>query len=172
MKLAILALFTTVANCLFIRHSSRSTESAAELATNRVDRRADSPVSDDVWRRAQCKGEQFVNAFPMSDADAGQQYTPPRSSAQSRWTGDLKSELATWGWTEDKQVKAVCQLDELALGKGWVEAAKQLGIGTEGWKDIWCYRFSHGSTWNVMARKTYKVDAKEYPVRILRKTCG
>lgn len=166
MKLAILTLFTTIASCLLIRHNPRLTTSAATLESTKVDRRADPPASNNVWTRAQCKGEQFVKAFPMSDANAGQLYTPPRTSAQSRWTGDLKSELATWGWSEDSLVKSVCQFDELALGKGWVDAAKQLGIGTEGWKDIWCYKFSHGSAWNVMAQKKYKVNGKDYPVSL------
>lgn len=100
----------------------------------------------------------------MGDADAGQQYTPKRDSAQSRWEGDLTADLKKWGWTESKLQKSVCEFDEFALGKGWIDAAKQLGIGIEGWKDIWCYRFTHGSVWDVAGDKKYKADKKDYPV--------
>ena len=100
----------------------------------------------------------------MSDHDAGQEYTPKRDSVQSRWTGDLKADLRKWGWTENQLQKSVCEFDDFALGKGWVDAAKQLGIGTEGWKDIWCYRFTHGTVWNVAGGATYKADDKDYPV--------
>jgi hypothetical protein len=129
-------------------------------------RRADEPASDEVWTRAKCYGEQFVKVFPMSDADAGQEYSPKRDSVQSHWKGDLKEDLKKWGWTENQLQKSVCEFDEFALGKGWVDAAKQLNIGTEGWKDIWCYRFSHGTVWNVAANTRYQADGKDYPVRL------
>ena len=102
----------------------------------------------------------------MSDADAAKEFTPPQASVQSHWTGDLKAELATWGWSEDRLVPSVCEFDEYALGKGWVDAAKHFGIGTEGWKDIWCYRFSHGTAWNVMAGKKYNAYGRDYPVGV------
>lgn len=127
-------------------------------------RRANEPASDDLWNRAKCYGGQFVKVFPMSDKDAGQEYSPKRDSVQSRWKGDLKDDLKKWGWKENKLQKSVCEFDEFSLGKGWVDAAKQLNIGTEGWKDIWCYRFSHGTVWDVAGEKKYKADDKDYPV--------
>lgn len=127
-------------------------------------RRDGEPASDDVWNKAKCIGGQFVKVFPMSDKDAGQEYTPKKDSVQSQWKGDLKDDLKKWGWTESTLQKSVCEFDEFVLGKGWVDAAKELNIGTEGWKGIWCYRFSHGSVWDVAGEKTYKVDNKDYPV--------
>ncbi|KAL5404001.1 hypothetical protein PMIN03_009449 [Paraphaeosphaeria minitans] len=129
-------------------------------------RRDDEPASDDVWNKAKCIGGQFVKVFPMNDKDAGQEYLPKKDSVQSKWKGDLKDDLKKWGWTQNTLLKSVCEFDEFALGKGWVDAAKQLSIGTEGWKDIWCYRFSHGTLWDVAGEKTYNVqpDNKDYPV--------
>lgn len=162
MKLTIFLALAVVVGGLSVK---QVTSPAATLELVSIQARNDPlPASDDVWNRAQCKGGQFVKVFPMSDADAGKEYVPPQDSAQSRWAGDLKSELATWGWTEEKLPKSVCEFDEFALGKGWVDAAKELGIKTEGWKDIWCYKYSHGTAWNVMAQKKYKVDNQEYPV--------
>ncbi|KAK7193565.1 hypothetical protein PSPO01_00238 [Paraphaeosphaeria sporulosa] len=126
-------------------------------------RRDDEPASDDVWNKAKCIGGQFFKAFPLSDKDAGQEYSPKKDSVQSKWKGDLKDGLKKWGWTQNTLLKSVCEFDESALGKGWVDAAKQLNIGTEGWKDIWCYRFSHGTLWDVAADKTYNADNKDYP---------
>ena len=166
MKLAALATWTTAVIGIPLNYVSPQITSIVAAQPFDLHRRADPPASDEVWARAQCKGGQFVKVFPMSDADAAKEYTPPQTSVQSRWTGDLKLELATWGWLEENLVKSVCEFDELALGKGWVDAAKQLGIGTEGWKDIWCYRFLHGSTWDVMAHKNYNVDGREYPVSL------
>ena len=164
MKLIILSILAVIVTGRVVEPADLSVTSPVTFPPPALQRRADQPASDDVWNRAQCKGGTFVKIFPMSDADAAKEYSPPQTSVQSRWTGDLKSELAAWGWSDDKPANSVCQFDEHAIGKGWVDAAKQLGISLEGWKDIWCYKFSHGSVWNVAGGKRYKVDGKEHPV--------
>jgi len=114
--------------------------------SRRLQRRFDE-ANDATWNRDKCKGKAFLDAMPLSDEEAGANYSPPQSSAQSHWRGDLKSDLASWGWKEAQVPKSGCAFDTLAYGDSWVKAAKELSIGTEGWKDIWCYRFTHGSTW-------------------------
>ncbi|KAJ4353376.1 uncharacterized protein N0V89_005105 [Didymosphaeria variabile] len=155
MKLAttsVLGLLASITCGLIVPQRARSELSPSLHLSPGLSRRANEPASDDVWNRATCLGGNFVKAFPMSDKDAGQEYSPKRDSAQSQWKGDLKDDL-----------KNVCEFDDFALGKGWADAAKELGIGTEGWKDIWCYRFTHGSVWDAAGDKKYKADNKDYP---------
>ncbi|KAL1607701.1 hypothetical protein SLS60_002636 [Paraconiothyrium brasiliense] len=160
---SVFGLLASVACGLYVPALARSELSPPLHQPPSLARRANEPASDDIWDRAKCLGAHFVKVFPMSDKDAGQEYSPKRDSVQSQWKGDLKDDLKKWGWTEANLQKSVCEFDEFALGKGWVDAAKELGIGTEGWKDIWCHRFTHGSVWDVAGDKKYTADNKDYP---------
>ncbi|KAI8936195.1 hypothetical protein NX059_006626 [Plenodomus lindquistii] len=57
-------------------------------------------ANDALWKQYVAKGEHLICLMQATDAGAGYLIEDKRSppSAASRWTGDLKSELATWGW--------------------------------------------------------------------------
>lgn len=43
------------------------------------------PASDELWCKAVTKGTTLFNAMSYTDADAGAQYSPPRTTAESPW---------------------------------------------------------------------------------------
>ncbi|ORY01812.1 hypothetical protein BCR34DRAFT_636686 [Clohesyomyces aquaticus] len=55
------------------------------------------PASDDVWNKAVCKGAQLLSQLSASDHDAGQMFTPPRSSAESDFLA-YPQDLEKWGY--------------------------------------------------------------------------
>ncbi|KAH7096056.1 hypothetical protein FB567DRAFT_602176 [Paraphoma chrysanthemicola] len=54
------------------------------------------PATDEVWKRAKCKGRKFVVQMSYSDFDVGQMLPTPQNTAQSPWTFD---HLPQWGYT-------------------------------------------------------------------------
>ncbi|KAF1837233.1 hypothetical protein BDW02DRAFT_519446, partial [Decorospora gaudefroyi] len=74
-----------------------------------------------MWARYVEKGEHLVCLMQATDAGAGfltaDTRTPP--SAASRWTGDLRSELAKWYWFDS----AIDQEDECDFAKDGLQRA-------------------------------------------------
>ena len=47
------------------------------------------PATEEQWKRAVCKGAQLLEDMLGTDQAAGQNFKPPRQSAQSLWTDPL-----------------------------------------------------------------------------------
>jgi hypothetical protein len=47
------------------------------------------PATEEQWDKAVCKGAQLLEDMLGTDQAAGQNYKPPRQSAQSPWTDPL-----------------------------------------------------------------------------------
>jgi hypothetical protein len=135
--------------------------------------RANTPQPDDneAWIAARCRGERLLHAMKLTDQDETSKmlqwpYT------ESPWDGDLKTQLETWGYSEEEKPDT-CDFEYAQFDR----AFEALGIDTsavqEGGRNT-CYRFRHYNGPKVERNEDgklpdkyiqkYKVDGKTYRV--------
>ncbi|KAF1956344.1 hypothetical protein CC80DRAFT_362839, partial [Byssothecium circinans] len=133
----------------------------------------DEIAEDELWDKASCKGGRLVAAMLGTDEDAGKliddKRTPP--SAASHWQGDLKSELAKWGWTDFPTNNLDDELRGDFDGFWHVESVTHaLRLNGKPGKDNVVYHVEHWDPHKKdfkgneipMEQQTYEVDGKTY----------
>ncbi|KAJ8107057.1 hypothetical protein OPT61_g9127 [Boeremia exigua] len=133
-------------------------------------------ASDADWQKFTNKGGTLMCGLDGNDEEAGllmdDKRVPP--SAASLWTGDLRQELTTWGWTEIDSSGYACDLDEYWHMTSMMEALDLNAKPQSNGGDNVCYRVEH---WNPKQVKDgqrvpainqwYNVDGTDYQVRHL-----
>jgi hypothetical protein len=138
---------------------------------------ADPPTDDEVWKKAQCKGENLNIAMTLDD-DGAHSVLNNMPYIQSPWDGTMEDDLRKWGYSEggEKEVKK-CEQD-LADLKDINTALKALGTDYTSARNggpNHCYNARHRDSPNIhlvdgkkpsrVSKQWFTVDGKEYRVR-------
>ncbi|KAJ8107616.1 hypothetical protein OPT61_g8743 [Boeremia exigua] len=124
-------------------------------------------ASDAVWEKALCKGSNFLRAMHGTDAEAGQLFNPPRSSAASPVT-DIE-DTEKWGWETRFDL-----LNEDFTDWGMDDILDDLGLSSN--SDVYggsiqCTVLSHGYDVDSDGEEsTYDFDEYMVDGRMYRKT--
>lgn len=123
------------------------------------------PVSQNVYWKAACRGAQLIGAMQNSEPQA-KLFLLPTSSA---WDGELRSELALWGYIETERDQ-MCDFDQF-WHLAWPFDVYGLDARpkSRGGPNI-CHSAVHGNPWKrkldgsfwPMGEQTYAVAGKTY----------
>ncbi|KAJ4298009.1 hypothetical protein N0V90_005908 [Kalmusia sp. IMI 367209] len=130
-------------------------------------------ADDEKWTITRCKGAKLVALMLATDQKAGPQIeelkgrNPP--SAKSAWQGDLKAELATWGWSEFRVENIYADMEYWQV-ESVIKALNINGKPKADGGKIIPYQIEH---WNPNKKdpqgkpmdkkdQTYKVNGREY----------
>jgi hypothetical protein len=141
---------------------------------NKFATRADTPppIGDDAdWAAARCRGERLLYVMKLTDQDEASKVLQ-WPHVQSPWDGDLKNELALWGYSEEERPDR-CDFEYNEFTTPFEALNIDPSSVAEGGGNT-CYKFRHYNGPTVEKTpdgklpdkyiQKYKVDGKEYRV--------